>query len=291
MKRLFVVIFTMVALATLADAQAQEPKKQAKGKAQTTRRAATNAAPRSGGHKQGAAVRNTNPNFRPVHSNVGPSGNYNRAHLNSNVGVSRDYNRTNLNRTQTNVARQTNQTGFNRTNVGVNNRTNLNRTRTNVARQTNQTRFNRNNVGVNTGGQRRFAYTGGNYRSFTQARQWNWHERHDRGWWRSQGFPIVLYGGGYYFWNNGWWYPAYGYDPYYSNYVYDGPIYGYGNVAPGDVTSQVQQALAQQGYYQGPIDGILGPMTRDAIQRFQADNGLEVTAAIDQSTLASLGLA
>jgi hypothetical protein len=173
------------------------------------------------------------------------------------------------------------------------NRAGLNRTRTNVVRQNNQ--FNvgrRNNVAVNTGGNRRFAVVGGrNYASFGAARQWNWHQRHDRGWWASQGFPLVLYGGGYWYWNNGWWYPAYGYDPYYSNYVYDGPIYGYGNVAPGDVTSEVQQALAQQGYYQGPIDGILGPMTRSAIARFQADRGLATTAAIDQPTLASLGLA
>ena len=182
----------------------------------------------------------------------------------SNISASRNYNPTGLNRTRTNVVKQNNQF--------------------NVGR--------RNNVVVNTGGNRRFAVVGGrNYASFGTARQWNWHQRHDRGWWRSQGFPLVLYGGGYWFWNNGWWYPAYGYDPYYSNYVYDGPIYGYGNVAPGDVTSEVQQALAQQGYYQGPIDGILGPMTRRAIERFQADRGLAVTAAIDQPTLASLGLA
>ena len=62
-------------------------------------------------------------------------------------------------------------------------------------------------------------------------------------------------------------------------------------VAPGDVTSEVQQALADQGYYRGPIDGVLGSMTRRAIERFQADHGLAVTAAIDQPTLSYLGLA
>ncbi|MBV9007585.1 MAG: peptidoglycan-binding protein [Verrucomicrobia bacterium] len=61
-------------------------------------------------------------------------------------------------------------------------------------------------------------------------------------------------------------------------------------MSPGDVTSQVQEALAQQGYYNGPIDGILGPETRDAILRFQADHGLAATAAIDEPTLDSLGL-
>jgi hypothetical protein len=160
--------------------------------------------------------------------------------------------------------------------------------RTNVATSTNRTDVARNNLKMR--GTRRFA-SGGRTISFTDARRFDWHTRHDRGWWRAHNIRIILYGGGYWFWNNGWWYPAYGYDPYYSNYVYDGPIYGYGYAAPGEVTSEVQQALAQQGYYRGPIDGILGPMTRGAIERFQADHGLRVTAAIDESTLASLGLA
>ena len=162
---------------------------------------------------------------RPATHMQGTSGrkmNANVKPVHSNVNASTNVSRTHLNRTQTNVVKQNNQFNVNR----------------------------RNNVVVNTGGNRRFATFGGrNYASFGAARQWNWHQRHDRGWWASQGFPLVLYGGGYWYWNNGWWYPAYGYDPYYSNYVYDGPIYGYGNVAPGDVTSEVQQRLAQQGYY------------------------------------------
>jgi hypothetical protein len=130
----------------------------------------------------------------------------------------------------------------------------------------------------------------GNELSFSDARRWNWRQRHDRDWWRRNNFRLVLYGGGYWYWNSGWWYPAYGYDPYYSHYVYDGPIFGYGQAAPGDVTVDVQRALAQQGYYYGPIDGILGPGTRSAIQRYQIDHGLAVTAAIDEQTLYTLGL-
>jgi peptidoglycan hydrolase-like protein with peptidoglycan-binding domain len=53
----------------------------------------------------------------------------------------------------------------------------------------------------------------------------------------------------------------------------------------------VQRALAARGYYYGPIDGIMGPATRGAIQRYQIDRGLAVTAAIDEPTLATLGLA
>ena len=131
----------------------------------------------------------------------------------------------------------------------------------------------------------------GTHVSFESARQFNWRVRHDRVWWTSHFNRFVIYGGGYYFWNNGWWYPAYGYNPYYNNYPYDGPIFGYGYAAPGDVTTQVQQVLAQQGYYQGPIDGILGPGTRGAIAQWQADHGLVSTAAIDEQTLDSLGLA
>jgi hypothetical protein len=130
----------------------------------------------------------------------------------------------------------------------------------------------------------------GNEVSFSTAQRWNWRQHHNRDWWRHNNYRLVRYGGGYWYWNSGWWYPAYGYDPYYSHYVYDGPIFGYGYAAPGDVTAQVQRSLAQQGYYYGPIDGILGPGTRHAIQRYQIDHGLAVTAAIDEQTLYTLGL-
>jgi len=130
----------------------------------------------------------------------------------------------------------------------------------------------------------------GNEWSYSAAQRWNWREHHNRDWWRRNNYRLVRYGGGYWYWNSGWWYPAYGYDPYYSHYIYDGPIFGYGYAAPGDVTAQVQRSLAQQGYYYGPIDGILGPGTRSAIQRYQIDRGLAVTAAIDEQTLYTLGL-
>ncbi len=38
-------------------------------------------------------------------------------------------------------------------------------------------------------------------------------ERHDRGWYHSHFSRIELIGGGYYYWNSGYWYPAWGYDP------------------------------------------------------------------------------
>ena len=128
---------------------------------------------------------------------------------------------------------------------------------------------------------------------YEASRRFNWHERHDRSWWRHHhgNTRFVIFGGGYYFWNNGYWYPAYGYDPAYSTYVYDEPIYGYNNYEPGQVISNVQIQLRREGYYYGEVDGLIGPMTRDALARYQADHGLYVTRAIDEPTLEALGLA
>ncbi len=132
-----------------------------------------------------------------------------------------------------------------------------------------------------------------NRNSYYQARQFNWHQRHDRGWWRHHygNTRFVLFGGGYYFWNSGYWYPAYGYDPGYSTYTFDEPIYGPNEREPGQVISNVQVELQRAGYYDGEVDGLIGPNTREALARFQADQGLYVTRAIDEPTLEALGLA
>lgn len=54
--------------------------------------------------------------------------------------------------------------------------------------------------------------------------------------------------------------------------------------------ASVQRALARNGYYNGPIDGNLGPMSRRAISRYQSDRGLEVTGYPNSSLLRSLGM-
>ncbi len=74
-------------------------------------------------------------------------------------------------------------------------------------------------------------------------------------------------------------------------YPYDGPIYGYNNLAPDQIVMNVQVALQRDGYYTGSIDGDIGPQTREALAAFQADNGLEVTSAVDAPTLQTLGVA
>ena len=116
-------------------------------------------------------------------------------------------------------------------------------------------------------------------------------ERHDQGWYRSRYNRVELIGGGYYYWNNGYWYPAWGYNPSAEYYAYDGPIYVGQRAEPPDrVIADVQAELQQMGYYQGEVDGLLGPMTRQALTAYQADQGLTTTAAIDEPTLNSLGL-
>jgi hypothetical protein len=116
-------------------------------------------------------------------------------------------------------------------------------------------------------------------------------EWHDQGWYRSHYNRVELIGGGYYFWNNGYWYPAWGYSPSAQYYAYDGPIYVGQHAEPPDkVIADVQGVLQQMGYYKGEVDGLLGPLTREALSAYQADNGLTTTAAIDEPTLESLGM-
>jgi len=115
---------------------------------------------------------------------------------------------------------------------------------------------------------------------------------HDEGWYHSHYGNVVLIGGGYYFFNNGYWFPAWGYSASAQYYPYDGPIYaGHGAQPPDQVIADTQALLQQMGYYRGEVDGLLGPLTREALSAYQADNGLTTTAAIDQPTLDSLGLA
>jgi Putative peptidoglycan binding domain len=114
---------------------------------------------------------------------------------------------------------------------------------------------------------------------------------HDSGWYRSNFARVELIGGGYYYFNNGYWYPAWGYDPAAQYYPYDGPIYvGQRAEPPDQVIADVQAALKDMGYYQGEVDGLLGPLTREALTAYQGDHGLYTTAAIDEPTLDALGM-
>ncbi len=52
----------------------------------------------------------------------------------------------------------------------------------------------------------------------------------------------------------------------------------------------VQTQLMQLGYYTGPLDGVFGPTTRDAVVKYQVAKRLSVTGSLSPDTLQSLGL-
>lgn len=51
-----------------------------------------------------------------------------------------------------------------------------------------------------------------------------------------------------------------------------------------------QEQLRQAGFDPGPIDGIIGPRTTKALQRYQEVHGLPITGALDTATRQALGL-
>ena len=116
-------------------------------------------------------------------------------------------------------------------------------------------------------------------------------ERHDQGWYRSRYQRVELIGGGYYYFNAGYWYPAWGYNPTNEYYAYDAPIYAGKRAEPPDkVIADVQAVLQDMGYYKGEVDGLLGPLTREALTAYQSDQGLVATAVIDEPTLDALDM-
>jgi len=62
-------------------------------------------------------------------------------------------------------------------------------------------------------------------------------------------------------------------------------------VSAADPTVEAtQEELAQLGYYNGPVDGIFGPTTRDAVANYQIAKQLNVTGSLSPDTMQSLGL-
>lgn len=106
--------------------------------------------------------------------------------------------------------------------------------------------------------------------------------------------------------------PAYPYHrPYYHRPYYHRPYYSqpvvvrpyptyryyapttvpvYRGSQPSDVTERVQLSLARKGYYDGEIDGVMGPGTRAAIRAYQMDRGLPISSTIDGSLVRALGI-
>jgi hypothetical protein len=114
-------------------------------------------------------------------------------------------------------------------------------------------------------------------------------------WWAYNGYDWIGLDEGFYPWD---YYPYYTYDYYPYDYVIGDstdipPAYqGTTTTAPASdpTVAAVQTALSQQGYYGGPIDGLFGPATRDAVARYQAKQNLSVTGSLTSGTLQALGL-
>jgi len=51
-----------------------------------------------------------------------------------------------------------------------------------------------------------------------------------------------------------------------------------------------QRSLQAEGYYSGPLDGIIGPKTRSGLREFQQDQELQATGKLDDDTAKRLGL-
>ncbi len=53
---------------------------------------------------------------------------------------------------------------------------------------------------------------------------------------------------------------------------------------------EIQKALADKGYYDGPIDGVVGPATVAAMQKFERDHDLTVSIYLTTEALNALGI-
>src|SRR6266581_9690129 len=135
-------------------------------------------------------------------------------------------------------------------------------------------------------------------------------ERHGANWWHRDWDRrhAHFFHNRFFVFDNGFWFgldPGFfpwDYLPYYAGDYY--PYDYYTDVQPNDNSEPVyngvpaadttveatQERLAQLGYYNGPVDGVFGPATRDAVANYQVANQLNVTGSLSPDTLQSLGL-
>jgi peptidoglycan hydrolase-like protein with peptidoglycan-binding domain len=57
-----------------------------------------------------------------------------------------------------------------------------------------------------------------------------------------------------------------------------------------DGTQKLQQTLHDKGFYNGPVDGIMGHQTREAIRQYQKSEDMTVTGHLDGKTADKLGV-
>lgn len=64
----------------------------------------------------------------------------------------------------------------------------------------------------------------------------------------------------------------------------------YSQALSGGVVAMVQEKLQQAGVYAGRADGVWGPESQAALERFQQTRNLQVTGQLNQATAATLGV-
>src|SRR6266699_281156 len=81
----------------------------------------------------------------------------------------------------------------------------------------------------------------------------------------------------------------YPYDYYADSLPYNNNAY---NIDPADsaTVKAVQRQLLDLGYYNGSIDGVFGPSTREAVAHYQIANHLNVTGSLSPDTIQLLGV-
>jgi len=158
--------------------------------------------------------------------------------------------------------------------------------------------------GTRTAAARTQAFRQGNVLARHNASTWhrNWDHGHDHFW---HGHRCHFHNGFWFIYDPFLWYPYgygyYPYDGYYDSSYYDEGSYPAQEYAAGPETNQseytgdarvsdVQSALAREGYYDGAVDGVLGPATRRALRNYQRDHGLDVTGAINHGVIEALRL-
>jgi hypothetical protein len=150
--------------------------------------------------------------------------------------------------------------------------------------------------GLNSGRERVFAQRSANWRrNWDRGRDhwWNGRRCHFRNnvWVIYEPFFGYPYGYGYGYYPYDGYYDSTYYDDSYASDQYEPATYtNQQDYDPGSRVSDVQSALAREGYYDGPIDGRLGNATQKALRRYQRDHGLEVTGGISRGVIEALRL-
>jgi Putative peptidoglycan binding domain len=142
-----------------------------------------------------------------------------------------------------------------------------------------------------------------------ERHQANWHGDWDRRHAHFDHGRFFVFAGGFWFGLDDGFFP-WDYLPYYADdyYPYDyytndqpddnsgvqpddnsAPIDN-GVPVPDETVQAVQTRLTQLGYYNGPVNGIFDPPTRDALANYQIDTNLTVTGSLSPDTLQSFGL-